>query len=120
MNRIKELRKAKLLTQEEFAKQLKLSQGMVSGWETGRYEIASSYLEILANFFGVSVDYILGIDTPKPTPLPISSATYTTEEEMLVRKYRMLDDRDKEDVMDDIDRKIQRQERRYAEKEKHA
>ena len=120
MNRIKELRKSKLLTQGEFAKELNLSQGMVSGWETGRYEIASSYLEILSKFFGVSTDYILGIEPAKPIPLPISSAPFTAEEEALINKYRRLDERDKEDVMDDIDRKLERQERRYAKEEKNA
>lgn len=125
MNRIKELRKLKLLTQEDFAKQLNLSQGMVSGWETGRYEIASSYLEILAKFFGVSSDYILGIDST-PTkqqvnaPLTRPKHAFTAQDEELVRKFNMLDERDQEDVMDDIDRKLERQERRFAEEGKHA
>ena len=119
MNRIKELRKSKLLTQGDFAKQLNLSQGMVSGWETGRYEIASSHLEILAKFFGVSTDYILGIESPTPAPLPKGSS-YTSQDEELIRKFNMLDERDQEDVMDAIDRKLERQERRFAEEGKHA
>lgn len=120
MNRIKELRKKKLLTQSEFAAQLNLSQGMVSGWETGRYEIASSYVAILANFFDVSSDYLLGLDSAKPILLPKSSAPFTAEEEALINKFRRLDGRDKEDVMDDIDRKLERMERRFAQEGKNA
>ena len=60
MNRIKELRKERGLKQTELAAVLNISQGALSGWETGRYDISNDDLKNLADYFGVSADYILG------------------------------------------------------------
>lgn len=59
MNRIKELRKLKNLTQRELAKQIGITQPALSNYEDGRNpEI--SILTKLADFFGVTVDYLIG------------------------------------------------------------
>lgn len=60
MNRIKELRKSRGLTQVELAKLLHISQGALSGHETGRFEPDSATLRAYADFFGVSVDEVIG------------------------------------------------------------
>ena len=62
MNRIKELRKEKGLKQTELAAILNVTQGALSSWETGRYDIGNDDLKKLADFFDVSADYILGRD----------------------------------------------------------
>lgn len=61
MNRLKELRLSKKLKQTELAAMLNISQGALSGWETGRYSIGNEELKKLADFFNVSVDYLLGL-----------------------------------------------------------
>lgn len=66
-NRLRELRLSKGLKQAELAAKLNITQGALSGWETGRYSIGNNDLRILANFFGVSIDYLLGEPT-LPTP----------------------------------------------------
>lgn len=59
MNKIKELRKLKNLTQRELAKQIGITQPALSNYEDGRNpEI--SILTKLADFFGVTVDYLIG------------------------------------------------------------
>ena len=58
-NRVKELRKERRLRQEELAGRINISQQTVSRIENGDNALAADILMSLANYFGVSVDYIL-------------------------------------------------------------
>lgn len=58
--RIKELRKEKGITQVELAEAIGLSKGTVAMWEVGKREANFETLDKLADYFGKSVDYILG------------------------------------------------------------
>jgi len=60
MNRLKELRKQKDLTQTEFAKQIGAGQSTVANWENGVRDIDSDKLSMLADYFDVTVDCLLG------------------------------------------------------------
>lgn len=60
MNRLKELRKEKRLTQEELAREIGISKITVLRWENGERQIKPDKAEKLADFFGVSVGYLLG------------------------------------------------------------
>ena len=60
MNRIKELRKSKKITQKELASHLGIADSTLSYWEQGRYEPDISALRQLSKFFNVSIDYIIG------------------------------------------------------------
>lgn len=60
-DKIKELRTEKNLSQTELATKLKVSQSAVTKWECGRTEPTASALIKLSEFFGVSVDYLLGL-----------------------------------------------------------
>lgn len=60
MNRLKELRKQKNIKQGDLAKFLGIAQSTLSGWESGKFEIDTNSLFKLADYFGVSVDYLLG------------------------------------------------------------
>lgn len=60
--RLKELRLAKGLSGEELGKAICVSGASVSFWESGTYDIKSEYLIRLARFFGVTTDYLLGLD----------------------------------------------------------
>ncbi len=59
---LKELRKEKKLSQAEFAKEFNIGQTTVSGWETGYREPDLDTLIKLSKYFGVTTDYLLGID----------------------------------------------------------
>lgn len=58
--RMKELRKEKNLRQEDAASALGLSLSAYCRYELGKREPGASMLETIADFYGVSVDYLLG------------------------------------------------------------
>lgn len=60
MNRIKELRKKKKLTQKELAKELGITQTVVGKYEHGDISPRPDKWQKMADFFGVSVDYLKG------------------------------------------------------------
>lgn len=64
--RIRDLREDKDLTQTQVAKILGMSQTGYSKYETGENDLPSSILIKLADFYDVSVDYILN-RTSDPT-----------------------------------------------------
>ena len=59
-NIIKELRKKEKYTQAELAAKLSVNQTTVSCWETGKATPPPEMLMTLAQFFGVTVDYLMG------------------------------------------------------------
>ena len=59
---LKDIRKERGLGQVELAKTLNLSKGIISLWENGLREPGMSSLIALANFFDVSIDYLVGIE----------------------------------------------------------
>lgn len=61
--KIKTLRKAQDMTQEKLADYLNISYQAVSKWENGLALPDVTLIPALSNFFGVSADYLLGIDT---------------------------------------------------------
>ena len=62
MNRLKEIRKSKGLNQTEVANMLGITQNAYSYWENDKVKIDNNSLKKLADFFNVSVDYLLGRD----------------------------------------------------------
>ena len=66
MYRIKDLREDRDLTQATLAKVIKTTQQHYSKIEMGKSDISGEKLKLLAEFYNVSVDYILGlIDEPR-------------------------------------------------------
>ncbi|WP_084628800.1 MULTISPECIES: helix-turn-helix domain-containing protein [Paenibacillus] len=58
--RIRDLRIDRDLTQHQIAQLLNISQATYSRYENGNLDVPSSVLIKLANFYNVSIDYILG------------------------------------------------------------
>ena len=63
MNRIKELRNEQNIKQAELASVVKVSQAALSGYETGKYEADIETYKRIADYFSVSLDYLLGKET---------------------------------------------------------
>lgn len=61
--RIKQLRKERGMTQAELGNKLGVIKQTISSWETGVSNPNNETLAIMAKFFGVSVDYLLGTET---------------------------------------------------------
>lgn len=79
MLRLKELRKEKKISQQQLADVLKVTQATISGWEAEKFEIDNASLNKIADYFNVSIDYLLGrsekIDTLNISgiePLPVT------------------------------------------------
>lgn len=62
MNRLKELRKAKKLTQKELAKIIGVHYRTLQNWESNESQIKPDKAQKLADFFGVSIAHLLGYD----------------------------------------------------------
>ena len=61
--RIKELRKQKKLTQKQLADRINVDCSSVTKWETGKANPDFEKQKFLADFFNVSIDYLLGRET---------------------------------------------------------
>lgn len=54
----------KHMQQKELSDYLGLSKNTMTGWKNGNNNSYMKYLPKIAEFFGVSVDYLLGKETP--------------------------------------------------------
>lgn len=70
MNRIRELRKKKGMSQAELSAELGIAQPTLSGYETESTQPDIDMLRKIAACFHVSMDYLLGAD-----PIPVISNT---------------------------------------------
>ena len=62
MNRLKELRKRKKMTQQELANIIGVTKLTILRWEKGDRQIKSDKAQQLAEYFNVSVGYLLGYE----------------------------------------------------------
>ena len=72
IDRLREIREDKDLFQKDIANFLKITQVQYSRYETGERLIPITLLIKLADYYNVSVDYLLGLtDIRKPYPKSI-------------------------------------------------
>jgi transcriptional regulator len=62
MNRLKQLRKEKGLTQQELSEVIAVSYRTIQNWENEESQIKSDKAQKLAKYFSVSVGYLLGYE----------------------------------------------------------
>ena len=62
MNRLKELRKKRGLTQNQLAKDISVHYRTLQNWENGDSQLKPDKIQQLANYFEVSEAYLLGYD----------------------------------------------------------
>ena len=86
MNKLKELRKLHNVSQEELSKKLSVTEKTISRWENEKTQIKPDKAQKLAEYFNVSVAYLLGyIDTPKEELM-----TFDTGEEFEKARQKIL------------------------------
>ena len=104
MNRIRETREGKGLSQKQVAIEVGVKSPSVSNWESGKTTPTPENYIAMARLFDVSVDYLLGReDAPKPPAPPIDPHTYYAErfgpetqrivDDLLARLQAMPEDR---------------------------
>ena len=92
MNRIKELRKARKMSQAVLADILGVTRSTVSMWEIDKSEPDADMFVRIADLFGVSTDDVLGrvvsADVQKEKPVPKDELS--DDERELLRLFRQL------------------------------
>ena len=102
---IKELREKAELTMEEMADRLKVynvnpSKSMISRWENDKAEPSMEYARILAKFFNVSLDYLLGITEDNELQKAEQKIEeYSDENKIFFSKYEKLSDNAKKQML---------------------
>lgn len=81
--RIKELRTARHMTQEELAKRAHVTKQAVSLWESDKSALSLTSSQMLCDIFNVNMDYLMG-------RLPMTTRFVSTEEMYLLDAYRQL------------------------------
>ena len=89
--RIRELRETKGVLQAEVAKYLNVTRASYSAYETGKRQMNYETLCLLADYFEVSTDYLLGRQDAVPSFL-------SDEERNIIAQYRTLGEYSKDTI----------------------
>lgn len=81
--RVKELRKRDRLSQDELGKKLGVVKQTISAWETDKYDPDYATIKKVANFFGVTVDYLTGISDDIPNVVQVASSISDVDKAVL-------------------------------------
>lgn len=74
-----------------------LSNGMLGKWEAGAYQPSGSSLEKVAQYFEVSVDYLLG---KTDDPAPVAASTGDEKIDILARAARKMTEDEKDKLIE--------------------
>jgi transcriptional regulator with XRE-family HTH domain len=94
--RLRELREFKKLTQADVAEILQITREAYAMYESNKRQMNYESLCILADFFGVTTDYMLGRNVQD---LVLLSET----EKKMISKYRIIDERGQENIRSTLD-----------------
>lgn len=104
-SRLVELRKENGYTRESLANELGISKYTLRNYELGSTEPGHSFLIKIANFFNVSIDYIMGVTNERERT---SSYQLKSSEHEHIKKYSLLDDFGRETVDIILNRELSR------------
>lgn len=115
---LKALRKAKGYTSmSEFCDNAGINFSTYQNYETGKRIPTADILIKLADFYGVTTDYLLGRETePKPLEQLAKINGLEITEEVLLEEYMKLDPQKRKAIIDFMKRGIQEAEMRMQEK----
>ena len=97
--RIKELREEKKLSQTALAESVGTSQRNIGRWENGENEPTYSQLVKLADYFGVTIDYLVGREDDFGVVKIENLSQISNDEKDLIRVYKSLSQEDKQKVL---------------------
>lgn len=106
---LKKLRSERNITQEDLAKATKLSRSAIGMYESGSRRPDYETLEVLADYYNVNMDALLGREPAIPTMV------LSPSEKNIIMKYRQLDADGREDVDDYVDMKLAKLQRKAEE-----
>lgn len=100
MKNLKILRKKDKLTLKELAEKFDISFQAISLYENGKRQPDFDTLIKLADYFGVSVDYLIGRTGASSAPFGTSASPLTEEENELLQYWRLMDNVERRAVLD--------------------
>lgn len=100
---LKKLREAKGMSMAFVAKQLDLSLGAYQKYENNTRDVSTSTLNAIADFYGVTTDYLLGRPGAKPPEDPIialcNAYNLPKEDRSIVAAYLYMSDKDRAELL---------------------
>lgn len=87
-NTLKKIRESKKLTVEQVAENLSVSASSYRKYEYNEREPSTDIIIELAKFYGVTTDYLLGLEAPPENPL--SFLNLNADDEEVMQKYASL------------------------------
>ena len=85
--RLRELRRSRSLTQKELGTKIGLSKAVVSKYETGMGYPSFDILIRIAQFFGVSTDYLLGVSGSRTIDISGLTESQTEAVHLLIAEF---------------------------------
>ena len=108
MNRLKELRLEKGLTQEKLANKLGINRTTIAKIESGDRDLTLDHIQRMSDFFGVPYDYLLGKTNNRTNTIQVIDMTNSKDgvtpiQMEVLKKIDDLNVKDLEQIMDYID-----------------
>lgn len=97
------LRKARGLSQSETAAALGITQSTYAGWETGTRKVQLSTMLQLSNYFGVSVDVLIGVQKAAVPATDERAFDLKESEKNLILTFRKLNREGKQKLCERAD-----------------
>ncbi len=85
---IRRLRQTRGMRQEELGSRIGVSKQSISNWENGNIVPSVDLLSLLADYFGVSTDYLLGRDNRRTLDATGLTDTQATHVQLLIDDLR--------------------------------
>ena len=101
--KLRELRKSRRLTQAQVAEGINCSAATYSRYENGTRQPSIEVLERLADFFGVSMDYLFG-------RAPLTESAMSIYERDMLQSFRKAPNAVQDDIVDFLNLKISKKE----------
>lgn len=96
--RLKMLRREKGITQKKLAEIIGTTQQSINKYENHNIEPDISTLITMADYFHISVDYLIGHSESRQTEEPTERQQLYIDEATLLEGYRKLNDKEKESI----------------------
>lgn len=103
--RLKELRLKYKLTQKMVASALNISREAYSMYENGKRQLKYGALRTIADYYGVSLDYLFGRADSPELPKPLSR-----EERVILSWYHGMDTPDREKALAAVEQELSKKE----------
>lgn len=88
MKNLKKLRIQNKLTQKKLAEKLNISQAAIHCYESGNKEASYKTAETIADYFGVTIDYLLGREPDSGLVYVHKDPALTEDEKHVLELYR--------------------------------